>query len=85
MGGGMGGVKTQFVTTNILSKKVLVPVESILGLPKSLKIRALQVKEYRRERRAERKANTLAFKEEKGRQEKILLNTRASFQGVKIL
>jgi protein LTV1 len=43
------------------------------------------VKEYRRERRAERKANTLAFKEEKGRQEKILLNTRASFQGVKIL
>jgi hypothetical protein len=27
----------------------------------------------------------LAFKEEKGRQEKILLNTRASFQGVKIL
>ena len=44
-----------------------------------------QLKEFRRERRVERKANTLAFMEEKTRQEKIFINNRANLQGVKIL
>ncbi|XP_076655731.1 LTV1 ribosome biogenesis factor [Halictus rubicundus] len=43
------------------------------------------LKEYRKERRIERKANTEAFKEEKKRQEKILLNNRQNVQGNRIL
>lgn len=37
------------------------------------------------ERRIERKINTEAFKEEKKRQEKILLNNRQNIQGNRIL
>jgi protein LTV1 len=33
----------------------------------------------------ERKANTLAFKEEKKRQEKVILNNRKNIQGIHIL
>lgn len=36
------------------------------------------------ERRAEKKANRTAFKEEKVRQEKQLLNVRANLQGLKL-
>ncbi|XP_043249079.1 protein LTV1 homolog isoform X1 [Colletes gigas] len=43
------------------------------------------LKKYRKERRVERKANTEAFKEEKKRQEKILLNNRQNVQGNRIL
>jgi len=43
------------------------------------------LKEYRKERRVERKANTEAFKEEKKRQEKILLNNRQNIQGTRIV
>ncbi|XP_076296798.1 LTV1 ribosome biogenesis factor isoform X2 [Lasioglossum baleicum] len=42
------------------------------------------LKEYRKERRIERKANTEAFKEEKKRQEKILLNNKQNIQGNRI-
>merc|ERR1712168_1654994 len=43
------------------------------------------VKEFRRGRRIERKANTQAFKEERKRQEKILLNNKNNLQGNRIL
>ncbi|XP_076302555.1 protein LTV1 homolog [Lasioglossum baleicum] len=49
------------------------------------KERKKAVKEYRKERRIERKANSEAFKEEKKRQEKILLNNRQNIQGNRIL
>ncbi|XP_063237824.1 protein LTV1 homolog [Bacillus rossius redtenbacheri] len=47
--------------------------------------RKKSLKEYRKERRLEKKANTLAFKEEKKRQERNALNMRASLQTVRIL
>lgn len=43
------------------------------------------LKEYRRERRLEKKLNSLAFKEEKERQIKININDRNNVQGNKIL
>ncbi|XP_076239549.1 LTV1 ribosome biogenesis factor [Calliopsis andreniformis] len=53
--------------------------------PEERKERKKALKEYRKERRVERKANTEAFKEEKKRQEKILLNNRQNIQGNRIL
>jgi len=47
--------------------------------------RKLALKEYKRERRIEKKANTLAFKQEKQRQDKIYINNRQNIQGNKIL
>ena len=44
-----------------------------------------QLKEFRRERRVERKTNAAAFKDEKIRQEKILINNQRNVQGNKIL
>ncbi|XP_078037900.1 LTV1 ribosome biogenesis factor [Augochlora pura] len=49
------------------------------------KERKKALKEYRKERRIERKANSEAFKEEKKRQEKILLNNRQNVQGNRIV
>jgi len=47
--------------------------------------RKAAVKEFRRERRVEKKANTQAFKDEKVRQEKIFINNKNNMQGNKIL
>jgi len=49
------------------------------------RVRKQAVKEFRRERRIERKANTQAFKEERKRQEKILINNKNNLQGNRIL
>lgn len=43
------------------------------------------LKEYRAERRIERKCNTEAFKEEKKRQSHIEINSRNNIQGNRIL
>lgn len=43
------------------------------------------LKDYRNERRIERKANTLAFKDEKKRQTQINLNKKDNIQGNRIL
>lgn len=43
------------------------------------------LKEYRNERRIERKANTLAFRDEKKRQTQINLNKKDNIQGNRIL
>lgn len=53
--------------------------------PEERKERKKALKEYRKERRIERKANAEAFKEEKKRQEKILLNNKQNIQGNRIL
>lgn len=39
---------------------------------------------YQQERRTEKKANQVAFKEEKSRQEKQMLNLRMNVQGLKL-
>ena len=52
--------------------------------PEERNVRKHELKEYRKERRIERKANTEAFKEEKKRQEKILLNNRMNHQGKRL-
>ena len=48
------------------------------------KARKANLKQFRRERRSEKKSNTQAFKSEKMKQEKIMLNTKNNLQGVKI-
>lgn len=48
------------------------------------KARKAAVKNYRKERREEKKANTEAFKTEKNRQEKISMNVKNNLQGIKI-
>ena len=48
------------------------------------KARKTNLKQFRRERRLEKKSNTQAFKSEKMKQEKIRLNTKNNLQGVKI-
>lgn len=53
--------------------------------PEERRIRKANLKEYRRERRVERKANTAAFTLEKIRQEKVMLNLKNNLTGVKIL
>ncbi|XP_033337022.2 LTV1 ribosome biogenesis factor [Megalopta genalis] len=53
--------------------------------PEDRKERKKALKDYRRERRIERKANSEAFKEEKKRQEKILMNNKQNVQGNRIL
>ncbi|XP_046473342.1 protein LTV1 homolog [Neodiprion pinetum] len=53
--------------------------------PEDRKERKKALKEYRKERRLERKANIEAFKEEKKRQEKIMLNNRNNVQGNRVL
>uniref|UniRef100_V9KLM3 Protein LTV1 homolog n=1 Tax=Callorhinchus milii TaxID=7868 RepID=V9KLM3_CALMI len=48
------------------------------------KARKQAVREERRERRMEKKSNKLAFKVEKARQEKQMLNLRQNLQGIKL-
>lgn len=53
--------------------------------PEERKERKRLLKDYKRERRLEKKANTEAFKEEKKRQIKIAINNRNNVQGNKIM
>lgn len=53
--------------------------------PEERKERKRLLKEYRKERRLEKKANSVAFKEEAKRQIKININNRNNVQGNKIL
>lgn len=74
-----------------------VAAESIISTLSSLSIRQKDespqerrdrkklLKEYRRERRLEKKINTQAFKEEAKRQAKITINNRNNVQGNKIV
>lgn len=53
--------------------------------PEDRKERKSLLKEYRKERRLEKKANTEAFKAESIRQAKIAINNKKNVQGNKIL
>lgn len=53
--------------------------------PEERSERKRALRQYRKERRMERKANILAFKEEKKRQEKVMLNNRKNIHGIHIL
>ena len=53
--------------------------------PEERKERKKLLKDYRKERRLEKKTNTVAFKEEAKRQVKISINNRNNVQGNKIL
>ncbi|KAK6622588.1 hypothetical protein RUM43_008430 [Polyplax serrata] len=48
------------------------------------RLRKQNIREFRRDRRMEKKANTLAFKNEKCRQEKIFFNLKNSQQGISL-
>ncbi|TNN60476.1 Protein LTV1 [Liparis tanakae] len=52
--------------------------------PEERKARKQAIKGERKERRVEKKANTMAFKEEKVRQEKQMVNLRINIQGMKL-
>jgi len=52
--------------------------------PQERRDRKMLVKEYRKERRLEKKANATAFKEEKKRIEKVRLNNKSNVQGLKL-
>lgn len=52
--------------------------------PEEKKERKSNLKQARRERREEKKANTTAFKSEKMRQEKVMINNKNNMQGIKI-
>jgi len=60
-------------------------VRSKTETPEEKRIRKLAVREYRKERRVEKKANTTAFKEEKKFQEKAIMNLQRNMQGMKLM
>lgn len=70
---------------SVISVLSTLSIRSKDETPEQRKERKRMLKEYRRERRLEKKANAIAFKEEKKRQEKVLLNNKLNQQGVKIL
>jgi len=53
--------------------------------PEERRNRKLAVREFRKERRIEKKANTTAFKEEKKIQEKSMMNIQRNMQGLKLM
>ncbi|XP_043802292.1 protein LTV1 homolog [Apis laboriosa] len=74
----------QSIAETMKSTLSTLSIRSKNETPEERKQRKKALKEYRKERRIERKANSEAFKEEKKRQEKILLNNRQNIQGNKI-
>jgi len=78
-----GGIEDdrQSITSRVSQMSIRNKHETI----EEKRLRKQTVKEYRRERRLEKKANTQAFKDEKQRQDKIYINNRQNIQGNKIL
>ena len=78
-----------FLITFLVNFRTLASRVSVLSIRnrhetlEEKKTRKNAVKELKRERRGEKKANKLAFKEEKTRQEKITLNNPST--GLKLL
>ncbi|XP_003706194.1 LTV1 ribosome biogenesis factor [Megachile rotundata] len=75
----------QSIAETMRSTLSTLSIRSKNETPEERKQRKKALKEYRKERRIERKANSEAFKEEKKRQEKILLNNKQNVQGNRIL
>nr|CAG4643314.1 EOG090X08PQ [Ilyocryptus agilis] len=72
-------------TRSIISSLSTISIRAKDETPEQRKERKQLVKEYRRERRTEKKANTIAFKEEKKLQEKQALNNRINVHGMKLM
>merc|ERR1712137_1395770 len=68
-------------TQSMISTLSTISIRPKDETPEQRKERKMLVKEYRKERRMEKKANSLAFKEEKLRQEKQNLNNRVNVSG----
>ena len=75
---------TESVASSMKSRLSVLSIRPKNETPEERNVRKHELKEYRKERRIERKANTEAFKEEKKRQEKILLNNRMNHQGKRL-
>ncbi|XP_034826344.1 protein LTV1 homolog [Maniola hyperantus] len=69
----------------VLSTLSVLSIRPKEETPEEKKERKRLLKEYRKERRVEKKANKEAFRDEKKRQEKIMMNNRNNVQGNKIL
>ena len=78
-------MKIFFHLRTLASRISVLSIRNRHETPEEKKARKQAIKEFKRERRVEKKANTLAFKEEKNRQEKISLNMAKNAQGVKLL
>jgi len=72
-------------TESMVSALSLLSVRPSDETPEERCQRKRALRQYRKERRMERKANSLAFKEEKKRQEKVIVNNRRNVQGIHIL
>lgn len=72
------------VAESIISNLSALSIRPKDEQPQERNERKRALREYRRDRKCEKKANTLAFKEEKKRQEKIMINNR-NMQGIRML
>ncbi|XP_069676045.1 protein LTV1 homolog [Periplaneta americana] len=72
-------------TESVISTLSMLSVRPKNETPEERSERKKALRQYRKERRMERKANTLAFKEEKKRQEKVILNNKKNVQGIHML
>jgi protein LTV1 len=70
---------------SVISQISVLSVRNKDETPEEKKERKKLLRECKRERRIEKKANSLAFKEEAKRQSKISMNNRNNVQGNKIL
>nr|CAH0112647.1 unnamed protein product [Daphnia galeata] len=80
------GTKKNYADTqSIISTLSTISIRPKDETPEQRTERKRLVKEYRQERRKEKKANSLAFKEEKKLQEKQHINNRKNVSGIKLL
>lgn len=70
---------------SVLSTLSVLSIRPKDELPEEKRQRKRLLKEYRTERRIEKKANQDAFKEEKKRQVQVSLNNRNNLQGNRIV
>nr|CAH0105863.1 unnamed protein product [Daphnia galeata] len=80
------GTKKNYADTqSIISTLSTISIRPKDETPEQRTERKRLVKEYRQERRKEKKANSLAFKEEKQLQEKQHINNHKNISGIKLL
>lgn len=79
-----GGVEGESVRSrqSVYSVLSLRPAQES---PEERRNRKTELRLYRQERRQEKKGNTTAFKVEKRRQEKVVINLKNNLQGVRIV
>lgn len=72
-------------TESVISRLSSLSIRPKNENPQERRERKRLLKEYKRERRLEKKLNTQAFKEEAKRQAKIAINNRNNVQGNKLV